>query len=75
MDVTHSVSTDYAYIALKRIGDGEAVAQHLVEDERLRGMVVLDIDADGRLIGIDVGGATAALPPELLEQAEKIDIN
>jgi uncharacterized protein YuzE len=73
MKITHSVRTDQAYIALKEIGRGEAAFQHSVLDERLSAMVVLDISAEGRLIGIDVMGATRGLPPEVLEEAEKID--
>ena len=73
MKITHSVSTDQAYIALKEIGRGEAVFQHSVADERLGATVVLDISAEGRLIGIDVMGAARGLPPEILERAEKID--
>jgi uncharacterized protein YuzE len=73
MKVTHSVQTDQAYIALKEIADGEAAFQHLVTDERLAVTLVLDISAEGRLIGIDVMGATHGLPPEVLAAAEKID--
>jgi uncharacterized protein YuzE len=71
--VTHSVGGDAAYIYLKEISEGEAVWQHLVDDERARGMVVLDFDADGKLIGIEVVGASHGLPAEVLEGAEQID--
>jgi uncharacterized protein YuzE len=73
MRATHSIAGDSAYIYLKEVGAGEAVAQHLVEDERIPAMVLLDLDADGRLIGIEVIGAAAALPSDLLNEAEQID--
>ena len=61
-----------AYIYLADVGPGEAVSQHVVDAPGARGMIVLDFDQTGRLIGIDVGGATSALPPEVLERAARI---
>jgi uncharacterized protein YuzE len=73
MKVTHSVGTDQAYIALKNIGPGESAYQHLVSDSHLAATVVLDVDAEGRLLGVDVLSASVGLPPEALEEAELID--
>ena len=35
--------------------------------------VVLDLDVEGRLIGVDVMGASQSLPPELLQDATEPD--
>jgi uncharacterized protein YuzE len=40
-----------------------------VECEQASGIVILDLDAEGRLIGIEVIGATRGPPPELLASA------
>ena len=73
MKVTHSVRYDLGYIAFQEAAPGEAKFQHSVRDDRLAGEVVLDIAADGRLLGIEVSGATQVLSPEVLKDAERID--
>ncbi len=65
---------DAAYIYLRDIGVGDAAWQHAVDDDRAAGMVVLDFDIDGRLIGVEVVGASRGLPREILEAAEQIDV-
>ena len=72
MRVEFDRSSNAAYIYLKSIGQGEAVRQHEVDDPDTRGMIVLDFDKDGRLIGIEVLDATRALPEEVLRGAERI---
>jgi uncharacterized protein YuzE len=72
MRVTFERSSNAAYIALKEIGDGEAARQHVVDEPHTRGMIVLDFDKKGRLIGIEVLDATRALPQEVLEHAERL---
>lgn len=75
MKVTHSVNADAVYIAFKEIAFGESAVQHAVVSDKLRPEVILDIDTEGRLIGIEVLGATEGLPPEFLEAAdERIDL-
>ncbi|MDT0546221.1 DUF2283 domain-containing protein [Streptomyces sp. DSM 41529] len=49
------------------IGPGEAVRQELTEDES----AVLDFDAQGRLLGIELFDAKARLHPDLMAIAEK----
>ena len=61
-----------AYMYLKEIADGEAATQCVVECDEASGMIVLDLDKKGRLIGIEVMGATKALPQELLDAAERL---
>ena len=73
MRVTHSVRHDMAYIAFQEIGLGEAKYQHPVRDDRLAAEIILDIAADGRLLGLEVLGATQGLSPVILKNAERID--
>jgi uncharacterized protein YuzE len=72
MRVTFDRGGNAAYIYLKEIGEGEAVRQHLVDEPHTRGMIVLDFDKKGRLIGIEVLDATRALPQEVLDHAERL---
>ncbi|MDX6481915.1 MAG: hypothetical protein QOG85_2425 [Gaiellaceae bacterium] len=72
MRVTFNRSGNSAYIYLKEIVEGEAVRQHHVDEPHARGMFILDFDKKGRLIGIEILDATKALPPGLLDKAERI---
>jgi uncharacterized protein YuzE len=74
MNVTHSVRTDQAYVVFKEIGPGEAVFTDSCCLEHLDGgSIEIDISADGRILGLEVAGASRRLPPELLNSARKID--
>jgi uncharacterized protein YuzE len=65
--IEYERSSDQAYIYLREIGSGEAVTQIPILEENLH--VVLDLDIEGRLIGLDVMAASHSLPPELLKRA------
>ena len=66
MKIEYDKLTDMAYIYLKdEIGRGEA--KHSQECTTSRRRVVLDFDAQHRLIGIEVFDAAATLPAELLK--------
>lgn len=67
MRVEYERATDQAYIYLREIAAGDAVRQVPVFEDDIH--AVLDLDAEGRLIGLDVMGASRSLPPELLDQA------
>jgi uncharacterized protein YuzE len=71
MRVTYDRRADAAYIYLREIEVGGSKQQCPVECDSARGMIVLDIDGEGRLIGIEVLGAQNGLPHELLELAAK----
>lgn len=75
MDITHDAEVDAAYITLGRpIGPGEAARQiHSIRAPGGAGEIILDFDADGRLLGIEVLGAAAVLRPELLAGARPPD--
>jgi uncharacterized protein YuzE len=63
--------TDQAYIYLREIAAGDAVTQIPILEDAIH--VVLDLDVEGRLIGVDVMGASQSLPPEILSDAPEPD--
>lgn len=71
MRVTYDAEADAAYIYLKDIAPGEARYQVGLQDPAPTGQVILDFDAEGTLIGIEVLGAKEGLPQELLDHAER----
>jgi uncharacterized protein YuzE len=71
--VTFDPEANLAYISLldgnARVG--EAVRQLSVAEPGLAAArIVLDLDRDGRLIGIEVFDARESLPVELLDEAQ-----
>jgi uncharacterized protein YuzE len=71
MRVTYSASADAAYIYMvEEIADSEATTT--VSPDGLAALVMLDFDAGGRLLGIEVLGASHRLPAALLRSAEQI---
>lgn len=67
MRVRFDPEANAAYIYLRAIGRGEAVRTVPVEDST----IMLDFDADDRLIGVEVLDARERLPVEVLAAAEK----
>ncbi len=64
MDITYDTEVDAAYI---RLAEGPSERQvHSIVPPQENGEIVLDFDAHGRLIGIEVLGARAILPDALL---------
>jgi uncharacterized protein YuzE len=68
MNFRYDAQADAAYIRLIAIGPGSVADTVCVADEfpELRGDVNLDLDRNGRLVGIEIMGARRLLPPELL---------
>jgi uncharacterized protein YuzE len=52
---------DAAYVTLQPIAPGAATTQILVEDARLAGNLILDLDPNGRLLGIEFLGYRSLL--------------
>ena len=68
MRLTYDPAADAAYVYLvDRIAPGEAKQQVTALD----GAVVLDLDATGRLLGVEVVYAKRLLRPETIEEAER----
>ncbi|WP_164545269.1 DUF2283 domain-containing protein [Antribacter gilvus] len=49
-------ASDAAYLAFGPVEEGEATQQVMIDDDRLMGEVVLDLNSDGRLLGIEFLG-------------------
>lgn len=73
MRVTYDREADAAYIEFVEITDG-GVARTVELDKALPGVLV-DLDAEGRLLGIEVLDARANLPKEVLDAANDITRN
>jgi uncharacterized protein YuzE len=71
--VTLDKSVDAAYVYLRPIGPRGVAVTHSVESPEAAAMINLDLDHEGRPIGIEVIDASRGLPAELLDQAERID--
>jgi uncharacterized protein YuzE len=61
--LTYDENVNAAYLYLRDVAPGEARSCP-VECPGAAGMIVLDIDAEGRLVGIEVLGAKQGLPEE-----------
>jgi uncharacterized protein YuzE len=71
--VTYDEVANAAYIYLRPGAEGAKVAHmYPCDPVRVDGMINLDFDAAGRLIGVEVLDARAKLAPELLAAAEDI---
>lgn len=67
MRLTYDPEADAAYIYLAdEIAPGGVARTYTCDPSEVGGMVNLDFDAAGRLIGIEVMDASRILPPEAL---------
>lgn len=67
MKVTYDDTVDAAYIQLAdEIGARGVANTYPCDPVEVGGMINLDFDADGRLVGIEVMDASKRLPPEVL---------
>ena len=71
MRITWQRDTDMAYLYLKEhLNSGEVAQTVICDDDALSGMVNIDLDSSGRIVGIEVSCASAVLPSELLGATE-----
>jgi uncharacterized protein YuzE len=69
MRATYDSSADAAYFYIADdIAPGSVAHTHQCEIENLKGMIHLDFDSEGRLLGIEVIGAGKCLPREFLRK-------
>lgn len=72
MKVTYDASVDAAYIQLvDEIGVGGVANTYPCDPRDVGGMINLDFDSSGRLVGVEVLDASKLLPPEVLGLAEE----
>jgi uncharacterized protein YuzE len=67
--IEYDAEVDAAYIYLREIEPDGAAHQCPVECSEARGTIILDLDAEGRLIGVEVLDASRGLPVGLLDRA------
>jgi uncharacterized protein YuzE len=72
MRVRYDDEANAAYLELgDDTAEGSAV-ENVVVERPGRGDIVLDFDADGRLLGVEIIGATELLRPTVLRAADQI---
>ena len=71
MRITYDPAVDAAYIYLTEISAAAVSKTVPVDPNEVEGEINLDFDAEGRLLGIEVLGASRKLPKALLEQARQ----
>ena len=72
MRISYDPKVDAAYIQLAdSIGAGGVDFTYGCDPSEVGGMIHLDFDDQGRLVGLEVLGASGKLPTELLKQAER----
>jgi len=64
IETTYDRQVDAAYISLKKVGPGGVANTYTCDIEQVGGMINLDFDRSGQLVGIEILGATALLPAE-----------
>jgi uncharacterized protein YuzE len=70
MKFTYDTAVDAAYIALQdRVEAGAVAFTYACDPQEVHGQIHLDFDERGRLLGIEVLGASRMLPAELLKAA------
>jgi uncharacterized protein YuzE len=72
MEISYDATCDMAYITLTG-SKGNYDYSVPLENRKDTAAFVLDLDKEGRLIGIEVFNASRRLPKELIEQALRIE--
>ncbi|TDC01010.1 DUF2283 domain-containing protein [Nonomuraea longispora] len=71
MRIEYNDENDVAYIYLvDHINAGESATQIPVEADEIPGYVILDMDKEGALLGIEIVGASRILRPATLSAAQ-----
>lgn len=71
--ITHDAEADAAYVALAARFDDDGLFTTRVVQLDAGGPVLLELDALGRLVGVEVLQAGRTLPPELLLHLQRPD--
>ena len=73
MRLTYDGQADMAYLYIvEELANGEAATSVVVDEEELHGDLVVDLDAEGCVLGIEIFAPRAQLRPEVLPAAERI---
>lgn len=73
MKITYDKEADAAYVQLvDEILDGEASTQlHSIDTPGQKGEIIIDFDAEGRILGLEILGAKDVLREETLALAQR----
>ena len=71
MRITYDQEADAAYIYLVPIEAGGVAQTYSCDPSQVNGMINLDFDREGRLLGIEVLDASQKLPQALLERVQQ----
>lgn len=72
MQIVYDRSVDAAHVYFRSIlASGEVVRTEPCDVEIREGAIILEFDAAGRLIGLEILGASRVLPAEALDAAER----
>ena len=70
MKITYDKNANAAYLYIKdEIKQGESYKTYCCDPKEVDGMINLDFDEHGELLGIEVIGANKKLPQEVLKNA------
>lgn len=72
LEVTYDSESDAAYISLNQFSGGWATSVN-IDPVEIDGIVVMDLDEESRILGIEVQGATSKLPTALMDQIRNGD--
>ncbi len=72
MKITYDRSQNAAYILFDDLSDEISANTYTCDPSEVGGLISLDFDSNGRLMGIEVLAADKRLPERLLKQAEII---
>lgn len=72
MRITYDPEVDAAYIYLIPIAPGGVAKTYPCDPEAVNGMINLDFDREGRLLGIEVLDASQKLPHAVLEKLDSV---
>ncbi|MCD9875435.1 DUF2283 domain-containing protein [Streptomyces guryensis] len=74
IEVTYDRQANAAYISFAEPGSEPAVARmYPCDPVEVGGMINLDFDENGRLVGVEVLAARSKLPQYMLDAADRID--
>ena len=73
MKITYDKEVDAAYIRLAPIDAGAVAKTYPCDPVEVNGMINLDFARNGRLLGIEIIGASQKLPESVLSMAEPIE--
>jgi len=71
MKISYDAAADAAYIRIVDVIDpGQVDKTYLCDPHEVGGMVNIDLDGDGRILGVEVLTASALLAAEVLAKAD-----